>query len=213
MIFVLLLFSSCFEITEEVTMNEDGSGNFRLTVNLSESRQSLVNYMKMDEVEGVAVPSQEKMEADLDLVSRTLREMDGLSKVVVIRDFERFIFTFSGEFTRVEVLNEAINEVVGTLNRTAHPILEEQNFTHSEQEFTRRFKYPIPEDVYEDASLTMRYLMDSARLVSVFRFSKPIKRNSNQHTLISPSRKSIMLHATIAELIKGEVLLDNKISF
>lgn len=210
---VLLLFSSCFEITEEVSMNEDGSGTFRLTVNLSESRQSLVNYMKMEEVEGIKVPSQAEIEANLDLVSQTLREMKGLSKVVVKRDFERFVFVFSGAFAEVATLNAAINEVVNTLNRTASPILEEQNFAHSAQQFTRQFKYPIPEDVYENASLTMRYLLDTARLVSVFRFSKPIQKSTNQHTLVSPSRKSVMLQATIAELVKGEIQLDNQIHF
>ncbi len=210
---LLLLLSSCFEVTEEVNMNEDGSGKVKVTINLSESQRSLVNYMKMDEVEGMRVPSRTELDRELDLFHRTLQGIEGMSEVKVNRDFDRFIFSFSGDFTNVKVLNQAINELAEVFNRSNYQTLKKDNFHYVGNQFDRYFKYPIQADIYDEASLTMRYLMDTARLISVFRFPKPIQEISNKNAMLSPSKKSVMLQASIAELAKGEVLLDNKISF
>ena len=210
---LLLLCTSCFEVTEEVIVNVDGSGKVTLTFNFSESRQSLVNYMKIGAVEGRKIPSRRQLEADLDKVLRTMQGVKGMSNVWVKRDFENFIFVFSGEFANVPVLNKTINEVAAAMNRSIYPTLKEKNFDYSDRQFNRYFKYPLKPDLYHDASLSARYLMDTARLISIFRFQKPVRRISNQKALLSPSKKSVMLQASLAELAKGEVMLDNTISF
>ncbi len=210
---VLVLFSSCFEITEEVNILEDGSGKLKVTINLSESRKSLINYMKMDEVEGMRVPSRAELDRELDLFDRTLKGIEGMSNVIVKRDFESFIFSFSGDFSNVNVLNQAINELAEVFNRSDYQTLKEENFQYTGNQFDRYFKYPIEAVIYDEASLTRRYMMDTARLISIFRFPKPVKKISNEKAMLSPSKKSVMLQASIAQLVKKEILLDNKISF
>ncbi len=194
-------------------MNEDGSGKVKVTINLSESQKSLVNYMKMDEVEGMRVPSRAELDRELDLFRRTLQGIEGMSNVIVKRDFDRFIFSFSGDFSNVKVLNQSINELAEVFNRSNYQTIKKENFHYTGNQFDRYFKYPIHADIYEEASLTMRFMMDTARLISIFRFPKPIEEINNKDAMLSPSRKSVMLQASIAELIKKEVLLDNKILF
>ena len=59
--FLVLLCTSCFELVEELTLNENGSGEYEFTANLSQSKTKLKSIMLMDKVNGYEVPSQEKI--------------------------------------------------------------------------------------------------------------------------------------------------------
>ena len=211
--FFILCLSSCFEITEEVAMNADGSGKVTLTINLSESKRSLVNYMKVGSVDGMAVPSRREIEEKLDAILYTLQKTKGLSEVIIKRNFDDFIFVCSSEFANVAALNKAINEIADLLNESHYPTIRTTQFDYSDRQFARRFKYPLKPETYTNAKLSTRYMMDTARMISIFRLPQAVKKISNEDALLSPSKKSVMLQASLAELIKGEVKLDNIISF
>ena len=98
-IMMLSVFATgCFEIREEVNMNSDGSGQLTLTVNMSESKTNLASYMKMDEVQGMEVPTKEEIEAEIERVKRALANSKGISNVSSSSDFENFIFKIKGDF-------------------------------------------------------------------------------------------------------------------
>ncbi len=210
---LLFCATSCFEITEEVTLRADGSGSVILTINMSESQQNLKNYMKVGEVEGQKIPSRAEMDAKLDAMYSRLQAMSGLSKVSLKRDFERFIFVISADFNNVKILNRAIVEVTELLNESPYPSIQATHFTYTNGKLSRKVKYPVRPDLYREASLSARYVMDTARMVSIFRMPRPVTKVTNEKARLSPSKTSIMLQASLAELVKGEVVLDNAINF
>ena len=59
----------------------------------------------------------------------------------------------------------------------------------------------------------VRYLMESAKVVSIYRFEDSVKNVSNSKAKISPSNKSVMLEGNIAEFATGKKTLENHISF
>ncbi|MEL6638925.1 MAG: hypothetical protein AAFR05_19370, partial [Bacteroidota bacterium] len=132
---------------------------------------------------------------------------------VLKRDFDRFIFIISADFSNVKVLNRAIVEVTKLLNEAPYSNFQPPNFTYTDGKLSRRVAYPHQPELYRQASLSERYLMDTARMISIFRLPRPIKRVSNDKARVSPSKTSILLQASLAELVKGEVVLDNAISF
>ena len=51
-IFLIPTLSSCFQIIEEITMRNDGTGDVLLTINLSQSKTKVATVMLLDSVQG-----------------------------------------------------------------------------------------------------------------------------------------------------------------
>lgn len=209
----LLLCTSCFEITEEIEFAEDGSGTFRLTMNASESKKNLANYMKLDEVEGVRIPSRLEIEQQLIKVKGLLSSVNGMADLKLEKDFDEFIFKISGAFNSAKTLNLAIQQVGYGFNPKSLPYLQNASIELNEHSLHRKFSLDGYVDVYEKLSSAGQFIMEEARVRSIVRLGRPIKNVSNPKAKISPSQTSVMLLATLAELSNAQSSLDNKISF
>ena len=76
---LILSLSSCFDVVEEIKMNNDGSGELKLTIDLSQSKSNLANYMKAGEINGVEIPTKDevKLEMSYGHFSKTVTYCDG----------------------------------------------------------------------------------------------------------------------------------------
>jgi len=212
----LCTFSSCFDVTEEIIMKNDGSGQLKIKIDLSQSKANLANYMNAGEINGVEIPTKSDIKKDLQKLKKTLSKTKGISKVKIKSDFEEFIFELNGNFTDAKALNKAINAAVKTFNQTPFPMRRFKHFEISQNKFTRLFQYTkerFTQEEYDGFSSVVRYLMESANVVSIYRFEKPIKTVSNKKANLSPSKKAVMLKGNIAEFVTGEKSLKNDISF
>ena len=210
---IFLSFTSCFEITEEVDMKANGSGILKLTVNLSESKDNLANFMKQGEVEGVKLPSRQEIEQYLTKVQTLLSNVNGITNVQMERDFSEFIFTLSGNFDQVETLNKAINTLADQLNQSPYPSFKATNFSFVNNTFARRFEYPIDADGYKKLGAMERFVLETARLVSIYRFEQRVKKYTNRNARLSPTKKAIMMSHTIGAIAKGDATIENQIEF
>ena len=212
-----LFFVGCFEITEEVDMNSNGSGDVTLTVNLSESKDNLKAYWKMDEVQGVEVPKKAEIEQEIENAKRALASVKGITNVRATADYDEFIFTMSSAFDNVKTLNKGINAVVSELNRSGLPTIKKDNFDYAPGKFTRFFKYMpdwrLNDEEYDNLNMTARFVMETARVVGIYRFPKPVKTCSNKKAELSPSKKAVKIESNIADLIKGQTSIENEITF
>lgn len=209
----ILLCSSCFEITEEIDIAADGSGSFRLTINASESKSSLIQYMKLDEVEGHPIPSRMEIEQNLVKVKGLVSMINGMDNVKLEKDFENFIFKISGSFKDVSILNLAMRQVALGFDSNALPYLEKAKINISENSIHRTFDVAETDNIYPRLNSTGQYIMETARVKSIMRLGRPIQKVSNPNSKLSPSKKSVMLSATLAELSTAQSTLDNKISY
>ena len=212
-----LFFSSCFEITEEVNMKSNGSGDMLLTINMSQSKDNLKNYMTMEEVQGIKIPSQSQIDEEVLNVKKALAKVDGLSHVKIDTDFNEFIFKVSGKFDNVKTLNVAINKVASELNRTPFPIIKKDNFDYAKGKFTRYFKYlkdlNFTQEEYDDFHFTARFIMESAKYISIYRFDKPVKNVTNPQAQVAPSKKAVKLETNFAEILTGQKEIQNVITY
>ena len=214
--FFLLSFTSCFEVREEVKMNADGSGAVNLTIDLSQSKNNLTNYMKAGEVNGQKIPSQIEIEMELLKLKNVISSIPGMSEVKLKKDFTEFVFNLTGNFKDVKTLNTAINTATSAMNKTPFPLKKVKHFNLSDSKFSRLFEYTddrLTATEYDGLPAIPRLLMESAKVISIYRFENPVKKVSNKSAKLSPSKKAVMLEANIAEFAKGEVSLANDISF
>ncbi|MFK8008585.1 MAG: hypothetical protein AB8H03_19660 [Saprospiraceae bacterium] len=213
---ILISFTSCFDVTEEVKMNADGSGELRLNIDLSQSKGNLAGYMAAGEINGVEIPSEAEIKSEIKKLKKALSKIKGISKVKAKSDFGEFVFEVTANFKNMKALNKAINASVKTFNQTPFPLPRFKHFSFKENKFSRLFNYTderFTQEEFDGMMSVVRYLMESAKVVSIYRFEENVKNISNSKAKISPSKKAVMLEGNISEFATGKKTLENHISF
>jgi hypothetical protein len=208
-----LLLTGCFEIREEVNMKADGSGEIHFVVNMSQSAANLRRYMSMEKVEGYKVPKKEDVEAFLRQVKLTLGNVAGIRDVFTKSDWSSFIFTVSCHFAHTKALNEAISTLSKDAGYFPPEPAAKDNFSYNNSQFKRLFTYPAKPEEFRKLNSTERYVLESAKMISIYSFERSIRQFSNKKAQLSPSGKAIMLQIPIADIARGLASLENTISF
>ncbi len=127
-----LLFSGCLHIVEEVTVKKDGSGTYKLTLDMSEMKAMLDALKEMGnsndeeentddnsvaeepsdgEEEGKQEDSVTQLGTTLSTVAQSLRVLTGLSDIREFSDTVTYLFGYSFQFANIEALNKAIRVI------------------------------------------------------------------------------------------------------
>ncbi len=212
-IFFLLSFSSCFEIREEVNMKADGTGEVQFVMNLSQSKEKVRSYLTMETVEGYKVPKRENVDAEIAHIKTVLGQVKGISEVFTKSDWSNYIFTVTCRFAHVEALNEAILTIGKQWEKLPMKPSVEKNFSYNNAQFRRIYEYPSKAEDFRQLPSMQRYMLESARFISIYRFERDIRSFSNKKAQVSPSGKAIMLQLPVADLVKGTGTLSNTIGF
>ncbi len=213
--FLLPLFTltSCFEIREEVNLKADGTGEVTVVANLSQSKGKIRQYMKMERVEGYYVPKRHEVDGMLGQVKVLLGNITGITYVHTKADWSNFIFSITARFNELNALNEAMIEASENLNHLGLPTIEQVNFHFEEDKFQRLFDYPPQLEEFQALPSMQRYMLESAQMISIYRFEKKIKAHTHPEAKLSPSGRAIMLRKSLADLATGEGTLANTIGF
>lgn len=216
LIFSSLFFTSCLELTEEINMNNDGSGSAIITLNLNESKDNLNNYFTQGEFQGQKLPSKTEILGELSDIEGIIEGVKGISNVSSNFDMDEYIFKFSGDFTNVDVLNDAVNILAKEMskkNPVARTPVIKDNFSFQNGKFSRLFDYPIDKELYNQLGFMEQFFLESSRLVGIYRFPNAIKNQSNEKANVSSSKKAVMLKTNFAEIMKGETSIANEIDY
>lgn len=206
-----LFLNSCFEIREEVNVGDDGAGDFNLVVNLSQSKDQVKKYLQAEETNGVV--KDKNVESIFKHIKVVMEGVKGMSNVVVNSDYEDYIFSVKADFANVEVLNTAISTVSKSLDYLGVEPVQNKSFSSASNKFGRLFDYPIDTKEFSNLPGFAQYALESAKVVSIYRFSKPIKEFSNKKAMVAPSGKAIKLETSVADLGRGLGTMANDIAF
>jgi hypothetical protein len=112
-IYCLLVFflSACFEIVEDITFKKDGSGTFKLIINLSQSKNQINSLMKLDSSSGYEIPNEKKINTYLDQSLKVLKSTEGLSNISIKRDFTNWLFEIKADFSTTENLETGLKNI------------------------------------------------------------------------------------------------------
>jgi len=210
-LFLSLSLTSCFELVEQISMNEDGTGEMTVTLNLNESKEQLKEFMQSEDgAGGFAAPDQKELDAFFKNIVATVSEVEGISNVKSDIFYEDFIFSISASFEQVEAMNEAVSKFTTGMTRGMLDLKNE--YAYEKGTFKRSFQSPIPEGEYEKVPMMQRVILESARIISVYRFEKTIKGMSNDDTELSFDKKEARFESTLGDVVKGIRSPDNVIS-
>lgn len=209
--FLAVFFTSCFEIVEEVKMKTDGSGKMIVTLNMSESKEDLKGYMDSGEIGEMTLPDQKELTSYLSKIENTIESVNGMSNAIAKADFNEFIFTFAADFTNVKAMNLSVNKLTKELSRGMIAIDNKYEYTNGR--FKRSFGTMLSEADYEKLPMMQRFVLESARMVSIYTFSKSVKKMSNETAELSDGNKVVKFKSTLGDIAKGTKSVQNTISF
>jgi hypothetical protein len=214
--FLLLVFSlfgltSCIEIIDDVTVNNDGSGSLKYTINLSASKVKINSILALDSLEGRPVPSKEELEERIVIFKKKLSLKTGISNVIVESNFEDYIFKLSCDFTSVQALQHAVKEVV--MEET-----KEKNLEGMDHDWLlwdgNKLSRSIPE-ITLDRTRNLKpedaELLKLGNYTSITRFQRPVEKFENTSAALSKNRLAVMVKTNPYLLTQDNDLLENTI--
>lgn len=213
LIILLISLTGCFEVVEEVDLNTDGSGTYKYTLNLSQSKEKLDGIMLLDSVNGYPVPQKRDIENAINEFVRLASSTEGIRNVEKVVDMDHFIFNVTLDFNTVDALNRVLNELQKR-NKVNTQGIPEKHVTYDVEarKMTRFGRYPIKNE-FEKMSAADKMIFDGAKFVSVLRSEAQIVHFSNKQARRSPNKKALLLECEILDLLTEKVNLGNTIQF
>jgi hypothetical protein len=205
-----ILFSSCFEIIEQIMLKTDGSGTFQFVLNMSKSKTKLNSIAKMKTINGHTVPSKWEVENKMATIEKAMNKTAGVSAVKSSIDFDNYIATINCNFVKLAQLNAALKNVSKIDGGNVAGIDKTYSYDAATKIFERQNKFPL-KNYYKKVSNADKEVFANAGYTSIFKFENTIETTSNKEASISPSKKAIMLKQTALDIITEKKSIENKI--
>lgn len=206
--------SSCIEIIDDLTLNVDGSGTFKYTVNLSSSKVKVNSVLALDSLDGKAMPTKEEVMRKVADFKGKLANKEGIKNVVIEEDYTNYIFKLSCTFDNVDHLQEGIKKTIGELtNHTSKTEYDEHQWVKLQANSITR---SIPQSVVEATKKLGREdgeLLKQGSYTSITRLPGDVIANDNQAAQVAKNNRAVMLKVNPYALLHNTTLISNKITF
>ncbi len=206
---ILMMLSSCIEIIDDVSMNNDGSGTVKYTINLSSSKIKANSYLALDSLNGKKVPSIQEIENKIEEYKKKLENKEGISNVTFESNFTDFIFKFQCDFENVLVLQKAIKEIVASENKDW--VDDEYVWLNWKEDELSRSVPAISPELTAKLKKDDIELLKNGSFISITRFERPIEKQTNTNAKISANRLAVMIRTNPYLLSQNTDILKNTI--
>jgi hypothetical protein len=212
--FCSLFLSACFELREEIDLQKDGSGTYRLLLDMSQSKATIDLAQKMQQ--DAEANKNLNFTIDSTFAKSKLRfnGMLGISQAKDSINKIDYIFGISFNFSGIEALNNAIME----LNRDENGknTIQEPIYSLSKNIFTKQNIYYFNNisEVLKQSNNTeknekLKTLLQGANYVSIIKVNGKIKKISNKKAEIDYTKTVLRLSTALPEAISGNADLGN----
>lgn len=211
LVLLLPVLHGCFDIEEEITFQRDGSGLYRITVDMTDLL-SLIENMTGSAESGSRQEFFYKMDSTMQAMAETLRSTPGISEVV--RTHEQARYTISYRFEHIEALNAAAsaNTVPGAAPSAFSPA-----YAWTGKQLTRveaPMSAVLNPGESDEATLQMaRTIFTDATYRIVYHLPGKVRKITNSQARISSDRTSVTLDLGFVDLLEGAVNVGNTITF
>ncbi|MDX1651217.1 MAG: hypothetical protein R3277_01920 [Brumimicrobium sp.] len=202
------LLGGCFEFIEDTSLNADGSGTYKIVLNMSASQTRLNSVMALDSLNGKKVPSEAELKKEVQDFVSDLNKLEGISGATATFSTDDWILKFSCDFKSLDLLQNAITAMLkkeGNKNSL-------QTFLRVSYEsgiYSREIKEQIPDEWREKAVKDEDYnKLNSGKCVFIQRFEHPIKKTSKESVRIAKNQKACMLILTPDQILRDPSILN-----
>ena len=201
--------SSCIEIIDDITLNNDGTGTLKYTINLSSSKVKINSILALDSLDGKKVPSISEIEERVTSFKKKLASKTGISNVSIESNYSDYIFKLQCDFTSLTALQNALKDVIEEESKEKNiPELEHNWLSWDGTKMTRS----IPEiTVKKTKELKTEdiELMKQGNYTSITRFERPVEKFDNSAAVLSKNKMAVMIKTNPYALTQNSNLLEN----
>lgn len=203
---LLVLFSGCIDIVEEITLNPDQSGNVAFYADLGAIGGLAMNLGKTY-MQGTLLDQLKDLP---ETTAGILKGVPGLTNIKTVTN-KKGLYSVSFDFKNSKQLNQAIYKLFDVKKRWYEPNyvritkkkIVKKNYAPVLRFFLKKYK-----DQVKDVAI-----LKSVNYKAIFHFPKEVKRFSNKKSTLSSDKKSLEFKCTIDELINTNVNIGNKIKY
>ena len=206
---LILLLTSCIEIIEDLKINLDGSGTFKYSVNLSQSKTKTSAILALDSLYGEKVPKIFEIKEKISLFKKTLQEQEGITNVIITEDYENYIVRIQCDFKNVELLEKGLKNTASKMYQT-----NEYNYDwiyYKGKTLIRKTPVFNLDDIRKFGDKDIDKLK-TGTYTSITRFANKIDTFENVNSVRSKSNMALMIKVSPDMLLINQNLLDNKIT-
>jgi len=201
--------SSCIEIIDDITLNNDGTGTLKYTINLSSSKVKINSILALDSLDGKKVPSISEIEERVTSFKKKLASKTGISNVSIESNYSDYIFKLQCDFTSLTALQNALKDVIEEESKEKNiPELEHNWLSWDGTKMTRS----IPEiTVKKTKELKTEdiELMKQGNYTSITRFERPVEKFDNSAAVLSKNKMAVMIKTNPYALTQNSNILEN----
>lgn len=210
-----LLLTSCLDIVEEVTLNKDGSGKYKMSMDMSEMMQMMMTYMPdsiketMDEKDMMDSLATMSNSQEMDSVVEVLEAIEGISNAE--NKMEGFVMIISYDFANIESLNLASSQGAFTAKQGIKPA----SYTWKKGRFGRTYNKAdlAGDEETEEAMAMAKMMMQDATFTTLYNFPGKVKKFSNEDAQLENGKRTLRLETSFGEILDDPALMSNEIQF
>ena len=204
-----LLFSSCIELIDDLTVHNDGSGTFKYTLNLSASKIKVNSILALDSLDGKKVPSMAEIKAKANSFAANLKTQLGITNVTMSVNDADLIIKLSFDFNSVLNFKNGLEAAVTSIRNSKPGEELNHNWISWDGKILKRNIPLMSLTISEQLKETDLDLLKTGSYTTICRFDRAIDKVEQSNTKINPTRTAAMLKVNTYDLQKNNSLLDN----
>jgi hypothetical protein len=204
-----LLFSSCIELIDDLTVHNDGSGTFKYTLNLSASKIKVNSILALDSLDGKKVPSMAEIKAKANSFAANLKTQSGITNVTMSINDADLIIKLSFDFNSILNFKNGLEAAVASIRDSKQGEELNHNWISWDGKTLKRNSPLMSLTISEQLKETDLDLLKTGSYTTISRFDRAIDKVEQSNTKINPSRTAAMLKVNTYDLQKNNSLLDN----
>jgi len=207
----IFLLGSCVEIIDDLKLNEDGSGTWKLRINCSESAVKINSILALDSLNGYRVPSKDDLRVRSSRFRFVIAQQKGIKSAAFTEDLEHYIWTLNVDFETLEELEKAITFALEDQNVKGINLPENGFVRMKNKEISKQFPFDLSK-LNEKIKQEDRSKLFEGKYISILRFNLAISSISNPRYAISKNQMATMAQFKLGECIQNSRIINNIIT-
>jgi hypothetical protein len=207
----LFIFAGCFELIEEMTLNDNGSGTYKLTYDMSASKD-MINMMR-----SFTAGTEDDITTSFGGFDEGLDDIEakpGISNAEVIADSVNYVFSLKFDFDSISSLNDVLAEILSDENGSGVAA-----FTYSGNELVRNhdsdMKSMLIDDEEDDPRFEEMMMLQykDVSFTTIYHFNKRVRNVSNDLAEIKNNGRTVEMKLYLFRPEFADKTFENRIRF
>lgn len=210
-----LFLTSCIEIKEIIYLKKNGSGTYKLLIDMSQL-QSLLGKNGMMNAEGSS-SSFSNLDKGLDSITNILNNLEGITNIQKIMDTAQFVFGMKFDFKNIRSLDNLMSKLQSFSKNKNISFVSVFNY---EGKIFNRGDMPggilqeIITEISKDNSTSEMndLLLNNVNYNFIYTFDRKVKKMANPDALLSEDKKTVLLKRSLREILQDKKSVGNIIT-